>query len=78
MRIINAKIDLSKLDKTKIFITEKGSQYYSVQVIVNDSENEWGQDVTILEPQTKEQRESKQKKIYLGNGKTVYNSDKQF
>ena len=74
--IISASINLSKIDKTKI-IKGKNGQYYNVSIIVNDEANEYGQDVAIVQEQTKEEREAKAKKVYLGNGKTVWSSNAQ-
>jgi hypothetical protein len=34
--------------------------------------------VTITEGQSEQERKDKVKKNFIGNGKTVYNSDKQF
>ena len=75
-RIISASINLSKIDKTKI-IKGKNGQYYNVSIIVNDEANEYGQDVAIVQEQTKEEREAKASKVYLGNGKTVWTNNAQ-
>ncbi len=68
-RIISASIDLAKIDKSKIIIGKKGGKYYNITIHVNDDKNEWGQDCAITTEQTKEQREAKEKKVYLGNGR---------
>ena len=73
--IYSASIDLSLIDKSKI--TEKnGKKYYNINVIINDKENEYGQILSITENQTKEERESKVKQKYLGNGKLVWTDNK--
>lgn len=74
-RIINGSIDLSKINKSKIKDGKNGQKYYDISITVNDTPNEYGQDVSIAQSQTKEEREAKEKKIYLGNGKTVWKNE---
>ena len=78
MKIISASINLNKINKSKLVKGKDGNEYLNISIICNDSENEWGKDVSITEGQTEQERKDKVKKNYLGNGKTVYNSDKQF
>ncbi|HTJ53746.1 MAG TPA: hypothetical protein VL443_30030 [Cyclobacteriaceae bacterium] len=73
-QIISASIDLNKIDKSKIKPGKDGAKYYNIQIIVNDEPNKYGQDVSISENQTKEQRDVGEKKKYIGNGKTVWKS----
>lgn len=74
MKIISASIDLNKIDKTKIVEGKNGAKYYNLSIIVNDTANQYGQDVSIAQEQSKEQREAKTPRLYLGNGKTVWSS----
>jgi hypothetical protein len=67
--IINCSIDLSKIDKTKIVTGKNGSQYYNITVNVNDTTDQFGNNVQVTNPQTKEQREAKEQRVFLGNGK---------
>jgi hypothetical protein len=71
--IISASINLSKIDKTKIIKGEKG-QYYNIDVIVNDEPDKYGKNVSVSDTQTKEQRQAKEKKTYIGNGKVIWTS----
>lgn len=74
--IYSVSIDLSIIDKSKI--TEKnGKKYYNINVIINDIENAYGQILSITENQTKEEREAKASKKYLGNGKLVWTDNSQ-
>ncbi len=73
-QIISASIDLTKIDKSKIVEGKQGGKYYPISILVNDSQNEHGQDTAIVEAQSKEERERKEKKKYIGNGKTVWRS----
>lgn len=70
--LIAAQIDVSKIDKSKL----KDGKYYDITISVNDEINDFKgfkTNVTITEAQTKEQRESKVTKNYLGNGKVFWN-----
>jgi len=70
--IINASIDLSKIDKSKIF-EKDGKKWLSLSISVNDETN-YGNNVGISISQSKEEREAKKQKTFIGNGKVVWNS----
>ena len=79
MRIINASIDLTKIDKSKIVTTDKngqpfknGGKYLNVSIILKDEPDNYGNDTSISINQSKEEREAGEQRIYIGNGKTVY------
>jgi len=79
--ILSVSIDLTKIDKTKIQTVDKngnpfksGAKYYNLQIFVNDDIDQYGNNVGVCDTQTKEQREAKEKKKYLGNGKRVWMS----
>ena len=74
-QIISASIDLSKIDKSKIVAGKNGQKYYSISISVNDEADKFGNDVAIITNQTKEEREAKAPKVYLGNGKTVWKAN---
>ena len=74
-RIIAASIDLSKIDKSKIVEGKNGAKYYNFDITVNDEPNQYGQDVALSDKQTKEERQAKAKKTFIGNGKTVWKND---
>lgn len=73
--IISASIDLAKIDKSQIF-EKDGKKWLNVQVSVNDEVNQWGQNVSISINQSKEQREAKEPKVYLGNGAVKWSDGK--
>ena len=74
-RIIGASIDLAKLETAKIVQGKNGAKYVNIAIIVSDEPNQWGKDVSISLEQSKEEREAKAPKTFVGNGKTVYNSE---
>jgi len=68
--ILNAGIDLTKIEKSKIIKGKKGS-YINVTVFINDEIDQYGNNASIIMSQTKEEREAKTPRVYLGNGRTV-------
>ena len=75
-KIINIKVDVTKLDKSKFFKGKKGT-YANLTVAENmDGESEYGDTHYVFESQSKEERDAKTPKTYLGNGKEfVFNSN---
>ena len=69
--LLNFSLDLSKLPKGKIIKGEKG-QYINLTASIND-ETKFGNNVSFSVSQSKEEREGKEAKIYVGNGKVVWN-----
>jgi hypothetical protein len=62
-KLINAKIDVKKINKDLLFKGEKGT-YLDLSIWINDNPDKYGNDISI------EQRTAKgETKIYLGNGK---------
>lgn len=70
--IINASIDISKFSQAEIIEGKNGAKYINFSLIVNDTANDWGKNVSISKVQTKEQREMKAKKDFVGNGVSVW------
>lgn len=62
--IITLSIDLTKIDKSKL----KDGKYLNTQIFIND-ETKFGNNVSMAYSQSKEERESKQPKQYIANGK---------
>lgn len=73
--IISASIDLSKIDKSKIIDGKNGAKYYNLDISVNDDFDKYNNNVSVTDKQTKEQREAKDKKTYLGNGRVIWSSN---
>lgn len=66
--LISGSIDLTKIDKSKL----KDGKYLNVQVSVNNDTDNYGNNVTFTINQTKEERDAKEKKTYIGNGRVVW------
>ena len=74
--LVNASLNLTEIPKDKIVEGKKG-KYINVTIAVNNDPDNFGQHCSITVQQTKEERDAKEKKLYLGNGKVVW-SDGQF
>lgn len=58
---------------TLINLSIKGKDgYKNYTISVSDETNQYGQNVVMYEAQTKEEREAKQPKKYIGNGSVVW------
>ena len=69
--IIKASIDLNKIPKDKIFIGKKG-KYLPITITINDELDQFGNQGPVVVEQTKEERDAKAPKTYLGNVKVVW------
>ncbi len=74
--IINFSIEMTKAKQLSTFKSKNGKEYLNLTAIVEDELNDYGQDVSVQLPQSKEQREAKESKTYVGNGKVVYTDGK--
>jgi len=70
--LINVSLRVDKLPKEKFVQGKDGAVYYNFTVGVNDESNQWGQNVSLTDSQTKEEREAKKPKNYLGNGNVIW------
>jgi hypothetical protein len=70
--IINVSMRVDALPKEKFISGKDGKVYYNFTVSVNDEANQYGQNVSLTDSQTQEEREAKKPKVYLGNGNVVW------
>lgn len=77
MRIISGSMDVTKIDKTKLIEGKNGAKYLNFDIIVNDEADKYGKDVALTLSQTKEERTAKEKKVFIGSGKTVWKKEPQ-
>lgn len=72
MALINCSICLSDIPKDKIKLFDKnGKKYLSVVVADLRESDEYGNTHSIYISQTKEEREAKERRTYIGHGKAV-------
>ena len=69
--IIKTSINLSEIPKDKIFVGKKG-KYLPITITLNDEVDQFGNQGPVVVEQTKEERESKTAKTYLGNARVVW------
>ena len=69
--LINVSIRVDKLPKEKFIKGKDGAVYCNLTLSVND-DTRYGNNVAVMDPQTKEEREAKRPKNYLGNGKVFW------
>lgn len=70
--LMNISIDVTKLPKEKFVKGKNDAVYYNFTVSVNDETNAYGQNVSVFDSQSKEEREAKKAKDYLGNGNVFW------
>jgi hypothetical protein len=75
-KLINSQINKSKL-KGLVHYTNKntGDESVNITISLNDTPDQYGNNASIWVSQTKEERDAKSAKTYIGNGKVVYDSE---
>ena len=69
--IIKTSINLNDIPKDKIYVGKKG-KYLPITITLNDELDQFGNQGPVVVEQTKEERDAKAAKTYLGNVKVVW------
>lgn len=69
--IIKTSINLSSIPKDKIIEGKKG-KYLPITITVNDEVDQFGNQGPVIVSQSKEERDAKIEKVYLGNAQVVW------
>jgi len=69
--IIKTSIDLTKIPKNKIIDGKKG-KYLPITITLNDEPDQFGNQGPVVVAQSKEERDAKEAKVYLGNVQVVW------
>ena len=69
--IIKTSINLNEIPKDKIYVGKKG-KYLPITITLNNEPDEFGNQGPVVVEQTKEERDAKAEKTYLGNVKIVW------
>ena len=69
--IIKTSINLTAIPKDKIIVGKKG-KYLPLTITLNDDLDNFGNQGPVCVDQTKEERDAKSAKVYLGNVKVVW------
>ena len=73
-KLVRVSLDVAKIPKEKI-IDGRSGKYVSFDIWINDGPDQYGKDCSVNISQSKEEREAKVKKVYCGNGKTLFGFD---
>ena len=73
---VNLKIDVSKIDKNKLFKGAKGT-YLDAQVFIDIDPDKYGNNGMITQAVTKEEKQAGQLGAILGNAKIFWNDSQQ-
>jgi hypothetical protein len=69
-------LKLSTLKEMVDVLERKQENGIELTISINDTTNNYNQNVSAFVAQTKEQREAKTNKFYVGNGRTVWTDGK--
>ena len=69
MIIINANLNVKKIEKKRLFVSEKGNVYLDATIILFDAPDQYGNDGMIVQNVTKEERLEGKKGIPIGSVK---------
>lgn len=70
-KLVNIGIDVTKIPRSEI----KNGKWLNLDIWINDEEDQYGNHASVSVQQTKEQRDAKAKKVYIGNGKKKFGWD---
>lgn len=68
---LSLKIDCKKIDKSKLFNSEKGASYLDAAIIMKDEPDQYGNIGMIVQNTSKEERDAGIKGAILGNVKYI-------
>ena len=69
--IIKTSINLNDIPKDKIIAGKKG-KYLPITITINDEADQFGNQGPVTVEQSKDERDAKAAKVYLGNVKVVW------
>lgn len=69
-KLVSINLDVTKIPRDRIIAGKKG-KYIDLDVWIDDEADQYGNDASVSVRQTKEEREAKARKTYVGNGKKL-------
>lgn len=75
---LNVYIKKEQLEILLKTVTAKGEKGISIDLSISDESNAYDQNVSAYVSQTKEQRDAKKERYYVGNGKVFWTDGKIF
>ena len=76
MKIMTGNIDVTKIDKQRLYKGKKGT-YLSVSIVLNDHKDKFDNDGFIAESVSKEEREHGNKGTILGSIRVVFERERE-
>ena len=76
MVIFNFTVEVTDELKAQIKKSSSGREYLNFTGFISQQKNEFGNDVSVAHRQSKEEREAKEKRKYVGGGEVVFGKDK--
>ena len=73
-KLVKLKIDVTKIDKSKLFAGAKGT-YLDLDCWIDETADADWKIVSLNQSQSKEERDAKAKKNYVGNGELKFGWD---
>lgn len=73
-KLLSLSVNVSKIPKGVLYEGKTG-KFLNLDIWINDEEDEYGNHASANIRQSKEEREAKERKIYVGNGKKVFGWD---
>lgn len=74
--LLDTYIKLDVLEELVKILKKKGEKGIAITTSVNDETNQYGQNTVSFVSQSKEQRDEKKPKYYIGNGKVFWTNGK--
>jgi CRISPR/Cas system Type II protein with McrA/HNH and RuvC-like nuclease domain len=72
----NIYIKVETLETLLNTVKKKGEKGINIDISINEEVNDYGQNLSAYVSQTKEQRDAKVKRYYVGNGKCFWTDGK--
>lgn len=72
-KLVSLSINIDKVDMSRV-VHGKNGRYLNLTVSLNDQVDQYGNNVSTWQQQTKEERDAKADRNFLGNGRIVYDS----
>jgi len=71
-KLISISIDVKAIDKSKLINHSNGKVYLNMTMDLKDESDQYGNDCSVWIQQSKEERDAKARREFLGNGKVLW------
>ena len=75
-QLISISISADKLASAPFNTGKDGKKYFGITLSVNDSADKYGKNVSVYSEQSKEEREKKTPRHFVGQGKVIWGHGK--